>query len=47
MNREFSEENYRQWFKRVERYDRLMTKWENEIVSLLEEARLLISKEIS
>jgi hypothetical protein len=39
-----SKANLDKWYKKVERYDILLTKWEEEILNLLDEVKLLLNK---
>ena len=45
MNNDYSKESLDKWYQKVERYDLILTKWEEEIVILLDEVKNLIKHE--
>jgi hypothetical protein len=45
MNHDNSKENVDEWYQKVQRYDVLLTKWEEEITQLLGEVKNLIESE--
>jgi hypothetical protein len=45
MNNDYSKESLDKWYKQIERYDLILTKWEEEIVVLLDEVKNLIKQE--